>query len=37
MDFYGGAYSRDEIVEKLKEADIEIISNKMGGISLVKS
>jgi len=30
MDFYGSVYTRDEIVEKLKEADIEVISNKWG-------
>lgn len=30
LDFYNGRYKRDEIIEKLKEADIEIINERWG-------
>lgn len=33
LDFYEGRYAKDEIVEKLKEADIEIISGKWGTLT----
>lgn len=33
LDFYGDAYTKDEIVEKLNEADIEIISDNWGTLT----
>ncbi len=30
LDFYGGSYKKNEIVEKIKEADIEIINERWG-------
>lgn len=33
LDFYEDRYTKDEIVEKLKEADIEVISDKWGKLT----
>lgn len=33
LDYYEGNYNRDEILEKLKEADIEIVNDRWGCLS----
>lgn len=30
LDFYDGSYKKDQIIEKIKEADIEIINERWG-------